>query len=135
MGQPLLQFAQRRLRAFKFVLVSALGAGVDFLGSTTSLYFGASIPVALGVGWAVGLGVGYFAQAVWTFGVRPNWRSLVQFAINCAFLLPIRYVVVTLLALISPAGFVWDSARILVAMCVTLVVNYYISRTFIFKSG
>lgn len=123
-----------RARAFRFLLASIVGAGVDFLGSATALHFGAPMPLALSVGWATGLGVGYVAQAYWTFRVRPTWRSFLQFAINCALMLPVRYVAVTAMALVSPAGFYWDCTRIIAAMCITLVLNYQISRTLIFKS-
>ena len=130
----MIAFVRRWVRALRFAIVSAMGAGIDFLGTTTALYFGAALPIALAAGWSAGLGIGYLAQALWTFGVRPTWRSFLQFALNCAFLLPVRYVVVTVAALVTPTGFYWDCGRIFVAMCVTLVLNYYISRTFIFRA-
>jgi putative flippase GtrA len=121
-------------RALRFVVASAVGAGIDFLAASGSLYLGAIMPVALAAGWASGLGVGYWVQAVWTFGVPPGWRTFLQFAINCAFLLPVRYIAVSAMALVSPAGFYWDCGRIILAMCITLALNYQISRMLIFRS-
>lgn len=89
--------------------------------------------MALAAGWCAGVGIGYVAQAIWTFEVKPSWRSFLQFAINCAFLLPIRYIAVTAMAFVSPAGYAWDLVRIILAMCITLVLNYHVSRAFIFK--
>lgn len=117
----------------RFALVSGLCAGIDVgLGLVAIILWNPTTYIAAFFGWCAGVVSGYLVHHFWTFPSRDKPRPSSTFwlySANCIIILALRYCIIWIMELLSvpPAG------TLLIAVTGSFTLNYFISRTYIFR--
>jgi GtrA-like protein. len=120
----------------RFFVINAVSLGIDAIVSAAALWLGANLYAAPSAGVGASFVFAYVAHEFWTFRREDSGLSLrrfVNFALNCLMILLVRFLVIRLVENhINHESFLSQALILAIAAGVSFMVNFFISRRFIF---
>jgi putative flippase GtrA len=125
------QRRQDLLQFFRFCIIGALNSGVSFLTYYVLIKLGLSMSISYVISYIAGMATSLWLNSKYTFAVKLlDWGITAKFMLANIIVLGIGEVI---LQLIVVSGVPVEFAQ-LVTLVATTVINFLLSRIWVFKS-
>lgn len=121
----------------RFFIINVLALGIDATASAIALFLISNLYLATCIGVGMSFVVAYVAHEYWSFEREESGLSskrFAMFALNCSFILLARLAVIgAIKSQLASENFWMNGVIWFIAAGVSFLLNFFISRKFIFK--